>query len=77
MSKCVEYVLGSNKPSTGPAVLEAVDRFERIMEKKETIRNGMKWMENEVLQAFESAGYQVCSEFTCLFQLTYLSTRIH
>ncbi|KAK3137025.1 hypothetical protein QOZ80_5BG0446680 [Eleusine coracana subsp. coracana] len=59
MRDCTDDVLGSRKPSRDPAVLEAADRFERIMAKKEAIKNGMKWMENEVLHAFESAGYQV------------------
>ncbi|GJN35517.1 hypothetical protein PR202_gb24302 [Eleusine coracana subsp. coracana] len=59
MRDCTDDVLGSRKPSRDPAVLEAADRFERIMAKKEAIKNGMKWMENEVLHAFESAGYQL------------------
>lgn len=43
------------KPTTtDPAILEARYRFERLMEEKETRKNGMKWMQKEVLQAFEN-----------------------
>ncbi|TVU49027.1 hypothetical protein EJB05_00318, partial [Eragrostis curvula] len=43
-----------------PAISELADRFEEIVAKKEAIKNGMKWMESEVLQAFETykADYQ-------------------
>ena len=51
--------------TTDPDILKACYRFERLTEEKETIKNGMKWMRKEVLQAFESyrtsAGYnKVC-----------------
>ncbi|TVU49038.1 hypothetical protein EJB05_00329, partial [Eragrostis curvula] len=48
----------SCKPSSDPAMLKAVDRYERIMAKREITENAMKWMQNEALHAFESAGYQ-------------------
>ncbi|MFS9531875.1 hypothetical protein Q6247_27495, partial [Klebsiella pneumoniae] len=62
----MEEVVASLEPKgCDPAILEEADRFERIVEEKELIENGMKWMKKEVFQAFKiykaSSGYQVCA----------------
>lgn len=59
----MEEVVASLEPKgCDPAILEEADRFERIVEEKELIENGMKWMKKEVFQAFKiykaSSGYQ-------------------
>ena len=60
------------KPTTtdDPGILEACYRFERLMEEKETIKNGMKWMKKEVLRAFENykSADKVCPMFPLKFQ---------
>jgi hypothetical protein len=57
-----------------PAILQEAAHFDRIVAEKELIKNGMKWMESEVLQAFEfykeSNCYQVCPIFTIQFNCT-------
>jgi hypothetical protein len=62
--------------TTDPDILKARYLFERLVEKRETIENGMKWMRKEVLQAFRSyislAGYnKVCLMFTLKFHWTF------
>ncbi|XP_047050880.1 uncharacterized protein LOC124656121 [Lolium rigidum] len=62
--------------TTDPDILKARYLFERLVEKRETIENGMKWMRKEVLQAFESyrslAAYnKVCLMFTLKFHSTF------
>ncbi|CAN6335064.1 unnamed protein product [Urochloa humidicola] len=50
----MEEIVASLEPKgCDPAILEEADRFERILAEKELVENGMKWMENEVLQAFK------------------------
>ncbi|KAL6656289.1 hypothetical protein ACP70R_007115 [Stipagrostis hirtigluma subsp. patula] len=39
--------------SCDPVVLEAIQIFESLVEKKEAARNGMKWMRNEAITAFK------------------------
>jgi hypothetical protein len=58
--------------NTDPDILKAYYRFERLLEKEEAIKNGMKWMRKEVLQAFRSyrssADFnKVCLMFTLKF----------
>nr|XP_051191271.1 uncharacterized protein LOC127304705 [Lolium perenne] len=73
--------------TTDPDILKARYLFERLVEKRETIENGMKWMRKEVLQAFRSyislAGYNknfeydfVRLDFQCLIYGT-LSKSYH
>lgn len=56
-----------------PDISKEIDRIERFIERRNAIRNGMKWMQSEALEAFEfykdSISYQVCSIFTLLFHL--------
>jgi hypothetical protein len=71
----MEELLDSLEPGTSdPAILQEADRLERIEAEKESIKNGMKWMESEVLQAFEiykgASCYQVCPIFTIQFNGT-------
>ncbi|KAL6847197.1 hypothetical protein ACP4OV_023050 [Aristida adscensionis] len=59
----VDEVVASLSPGGCDTVIsEAADRMDRLLAEKQAIRNGMKWMQTEVLEAFEfykaSSGYQ-------------------
>jgi hypothetical protein len=62
----LDAVIEKLRPTTtDPDILKARYLFERLVEKEETIKDGMKWMRKEVIQAFRSyrssAGYdKVC-----------------
>ncbi|CAN6357068.1 unnamed protein product [Urochloa humidicola] len=49
-----EIVVATSEPEDcDPDISEEIDRLERFLERRNTIRNGMKRMQNEALEAFE------------------------
>lgn len=51
-------------------ISQEIDQIDRFIERRNAIRNGLKWMQNEVLEAFEfykdSNNYQV-SFISCYY----------
>ncbi|CAL4905068.1 unnamed protein product [Urochloa decumbens] len=49
-----ENVAATSEPEDcDPDISEEIDRIDRFIERRHAIRNGMKWMQSEVLEAFE------------------------